>query len=247
MCRLLAYAASRAVSPRDLLGGSIEDFRRLSAVHRDGWGAAWLDESGSVQLDKAPEPGLESPAFAARLDALRSRAAIVHLRWATGGLPVCLPNTHPFRFEGVAFAHNGGVDKEFVRRLVAPAYLRDLEGTTDSELYFRALLSAMTETGDAFEAFARVVRAIRREGEHTGLNFLLLTPRALYAACAFHPRSKILETDPDYYVLRYRVEPDAVLVASSGWAEADAWPALPNGRAIAVDLATLDVKEADIA
>jgi hypothetical protein len=36
-------------------------------------------------------------------------AGLVHLRWATGGLPVVPENTHPFTDGDYAFAHNGNI------------------------------------------------------------------------------------------------------------------------------------------
>ena len=62
---------------------------------------------------------------------------LVHLRWATPGLPVEPRNTHPFRRGDVAMAHNGAIHpQDRLGELLPPAWERQLAGTTDSERYF---------------------------------------------------------------------------------------------------------------
>jgi hypothetical protein len=75
--------------------------------------------------------------------------------------------------------------------------------------------------------------------EFTSLNCLLLTPENLYAFCRFDAAGRWEDDDPEYYNLRYRVSPDAVVVASSGWGRD--WQELANGDLLVVRRRTLEM------
>jgi len=152
MCRLLGWAARRPVTARELLGEeSLAALRRLARQHADGWGMA-AEEADGLRVRRSTARADTDPAFTAATTAVASRAAVVHLRWATPGLPVELRNTHPFRSGSWAFAHNGAVRP--VHRLgeiLRPPWQARLQGTTDSERYFLAVLAELGETGTDLE------------------------------------------------------------------------------------------------
>lgn len=171
---------------------------------------------------------------------------MVHFRWATPGLPLRYENTHPFLRGEVAFAHNGSFsDKERLKSDIAPDLLSTLEGTTDSELLFLYILTVMREGLTPQQAMAKSLGRIRRDFPHTALNCLLLTPEALHAACLYNPSSEIIDEIPDYYDLHYRVSPDSVAVASTGW-DADQWLLLQNGKVLTVPHSSLAVHVTDV-
>ena len=95
---------------RDVLGAeSFAVFAELSRIHADGWGLSYVDGDGLWAAPvrhtcAATDPGSSRPAPGSR-----HRAAIVHLRWASPGLPVVPENTHPFARGRTAFAHNGRI------------------------------------------------------------------------------------------------------------------------------------------
>jgi len=93
-------------------------------------------------VDRSTSRTDTDPAFTAATTARATRAGVVHLRWATPGLPVELRNTHPFRYGTQAFAHNGAIYPVERRDEVVSAPWQDrLQGTTDSERYFLAVLA----------------------------------------------------------------------------------------------------------
>jgi predicted glutamine amidotransferase len=227
---MMGFVAKTETTFPELVGPGFSAFVDLSREHRDGWGVAWLRD-GAMALEKAPEEAAESPAFAAALTRARARAAILHFRLASVGAP-SVDNTHPFVHGTVAFAHNGSVDPGVAGGLMgaqAPA----LEGTTDSERYFRALLTRLAAGATVPEALRYVVARLR-EAPHSSLNLLLLTDAYLYAFCGFNEAAPALAKDPDYYTLSWRERDDAVLVASSGWPEGDTWQSLANGELLTV-------------
>jgi len=88
MCRLLGYCAAGPTSLAGMLGErGLREFTSLSSFHGDGWGMAWYDGS-AVRAEKSPLRAIDEPAY----DELAHRdlgdVGLVHLRWATPGLPV---------------------------------------------------------------------------------------------------------------------------------------------------------------
>lgn len=242
MCRLLAYAATEPRTLVSMLGeDGLREFTELSCVHADGWGAARLSD-GRLSVDVATEAARDSDRFREVAFAEPSTLCLVHLRWATLGLPVAEANTHPFSDGTVAFAHNGSIEPvEGLEALVDPRHRSLLRGDTDSERYFLALLSRLPEgppsTGDLVQAYTRTLAAIAASSRYTSLNSMLLTPDHLVVASYYDPAAPALEETPDYFRLHYRVTDESVLVSSSGWGTG--WETLTNGHLLVVERGTL--------
>lgn len=263
MCRLLGWVSREPVTARDVLGAEgLAAFRRLARLHADGWGIAYDSADGQV-VDRSTDCAVTDPAFAAATTERATRAGIVHLRWATPGLPVELRNTHPFRYGGHAFAHNGAIYPVDRRDEILPGPWRGrLQGTTDSERYFLAVLAELEETGnDVPAALARVTGRLAREFKPSSLNALLSSPTAMYAISCHDPATAPAPTpaptdaesaaevaavgDAPYFDLQYRVTPEAVVVASSGFvpSDADGWQLLANDTVLVIDRGTLATRE----
>jgi predicted glutamine amidotransferase len=267
MCRLLGWVARDGLSLRDVLGEeSFVAFAQLSRIHADGWGLAYATGE-DLEVERSTTNAASDPAFAKVATAASSRAGLAHLRWASPGLPVELCNAHPFRYaDGVgdwAFAHNGGVYPfERVGDLLDDEWRARLTGTTDSEHYFLALMAEMTESGDDLPtALPRVLRRITEHYTPSSLNAMILGREALYVVnchnASIRPELPPLEEqsvddlveateeEAPYYDLRYRCSGDAVVVASSGFAqpEGGGWRRIGNNSLLIVDRATLETTE----
>ena len=239
MCRLLGWAARTPRTLADLLGEEdLEEFTALSRKHGDGWGVAW-HAGPDLQLRKSPEAACYSREYDSWVHDQATDLGLVHLRWATLGLPVETANTHPFTERDVAFAHNGSVSPpSSLDELLSGEQLSAMQGTTDSERYFRAVLSAAGDSG-LETALAGTVAHIAREKKITSLNCLLVTPDVLYAVCRFQPGHEGDEEE-DYFHLRYRITDDAVVVSSTGWGRD--WQVLGNGDLLVVQRQTLETR-----
>jgi predicted glutamine amidotransferase len=240
MCRLLGYVTSTPTTLADLLGeAGLFEFTELSCKHGDGWGAAWATDAG-VEVVKAPDAARTSDAFARHVHEHAADLGLVHLRWATLGLPVAGENTHPFTDGTIAFAHNGSIQPPSSLDALIPDDLRRLRaGDTDSERYFLATLAEAARTNPA-DGLAATVERITASLAFSSLNAMIATPDELIAVCRYDPVAQEKEEEPDYYHLRYRVTPGAVVVSSSGWGGAE-WTSLENGEILVVRRDTLDV------
>jgi predicted glutamine amidotransferase len=241
MCRLLGWAAHTPRTLADLLGEEdLAEFTALSRKHGDGWGVAWHTGEG-LQLRKTPDAACSSGEYEQWVHDQATDLGLVHLRWATLGLPVEPANTHPFGYGDVAFAHNGSVSPPAsLDELLGAEQRSAMQGTTDSERFFRAVLSASQDgarDGGLDTALAGTVTRIAREKKFTSLNCLLATPDVLYAVCRFDPGHEGDEEE-DYFHLRYRVTDDAVVVSSTGWGRD--WEVLGNGELLVVQRKTLE-------
>lgn len=252
MCRLLGYCARSDVSVADLIGDrGLAEFTALSAMHSDGWGMAWYS-GGQPCVRKSPHRAEGEPEY----DRLARRPlgdlGLVHLRWATPGLVISDSNSHPFRYGSYALAHNGAIHPQArLGEMLPPTWQRRLRGTTDSEHYFLHLMWRLAERdGDVVAAIADTAMDIEESFAPNSLNAILLSPSTLYAIC-WHDRAKVPHAElrerglgdrPDevaaYFDLGYRLTPDAVVVASSGWSRGD-WTPLPNRHVLVADRVTL--------
>jgi predicted glutamine amidotransferase len=239
MCRLLGWATRVPTTLSDLLGGEdLAGFTELSTKHGDGWGVARSTRRG-VAVRKRPDAALTSAEFARWAGRRRADLGLVHLRWATLGLGVGPDNTHPFTDGRVAFAHNGSIRPPAgLDRLLSDRSRRRRQGTTDSERYFLAVAQLLRDGAAPEEALRTTADEIAARMDFTSLNCLLLTPEKLYALCRYEPAGRWEDDDPAYYDLRYRVSPDAVVVASSGWG--GDWRELANGDLLVVRRRTLE-------
>lgn len=245
MCRLLGYVTRAPLSVRSLLGAGFESFMELSCgAHGDGWGMAWLDAK-ELRLEKEPVAAHSSSRFESLSSTKTSDAGLVHLRWATLDLGVNLENTHPFSSEGVAFAHNGSVSPpQGLEAYSSQEQISQLEGTTDSERLFRAVMSSARELGMK-QSLATTTVSIANEMSFTSLNSMALTPEFLHVVCLYAPDTITGDLEPDYYTMRYLASEDAIVVASSGW-DQDGWTELGNGKMLSINRVTLEYSVEEI-
>lgn len=184
MCRLFGYVSDRPTAVVDELGADgFRDFTALTSVHGDGWGMAWHDpEDGHTRTARSPLSAHDDPEYARLAARPLGSAGILHLRWATGGLPVRPENTHPFVDGDYAFGHNGHIaPMEKLDELLTPESRQKLRGDTDSERYFRLIMQCIQQCDDEAEGVTIALRILMREFPNDSLNSLLLTPTKLFA------------------------------------------------------------------
>lgn len=238
MCRLLGWASRTPTTLADLLGDDLDEFSELSTRHADGWGVARSTGRG-VAVRTQPVAACTSTRFDRFARRRRSDLGLAHLRRATLGLSVGPENTHPFTDGRVAFAHNGSISPPAALDALVPTSTAGRRrGTTDSERYFLAVLARLRDGVAPGEALRETADDIAATAEFTSLNCLLLTPESLYAFCRVNPHGGMEDDDPEYYTLRYRTAPDAVVVSSSGWGAG--WCDLGNGDLLVVRRRTLE-------
>jgi len=249
MCRLLAYASMAPITPQELVGDDLKSFVSLAEEHGDGWGMAWYEEDGELDVAKDVEAAHASDLLDKLSRTTETQAMVLHLRRASPGLSITLENTHPFTGGRLAFAHNGWIRPiPELEDLLDPEVRHGLRGTTDSERYFRLLLAAMEESGDVERALPPLLERLRGEFHYNALNFVLLTEQHLYAACDYSVEAVMRRGDPEYYTLGYRFSSGSVVVGSSGcWGDRPAWQTLVNHQALVVDRASLQTTVLDLA
>lgn len=256
MCRLFAFVSPELSTARAALGaGGIESLLSLARLHGDGWGWAGVRDPGAdPMVNRSPLSAASDPAFDAAL-AIPAHAAMVHLRWATAGLPVNECNAHPFEADGIAFAHNGTIKPlDDLRALLSPESSATLAGTTDSEMYF-ALIREQVATGLPLrEAAAHVAHRLRELFPLASLNALILDREHLLVVHASatsiltdHDLARLApmaaqlpdEHNEDYFALRTRRGADGSIVFASTGVAAEGWTALPTESVIAIRLEDL--------
>ena len=252
MCRVLGYCSREPVSVSELLGEpGLAEFTVLSVAHSDGWGMAALD-GAQRRIAKSPAQASEDLEYHRLAKERLGDTGLVHLRWATPGLPVEDRNTHPFTYGDYTLAHNGAIHpQDKLPGLLPPGWEQRLSGTTDSERYFLHIMSGLEAGGDMVAAIAATVAHIRRELTPNCLNAILLAPGALYAISWHDPdripydslaqrtrRGGPVADPAGYFHLGWRVGEGSVVVASSGWPQEN-WNFLPNGSVLIVERDTL--------
>ncbi|MFJ8749455.1 class II glutamine amidotransferase [Streptomyces sp. NPDC102441] len=238
MCRLLGVVASDPGTVSDLLTDELDPFMSLACEHSHGWGFAFRSRGGAVETVKEPVSAEVSTRLRPLLDTTTTDAALLHLRMASPGFPVTMPNTHPFGDAGAAFAHNGDFTPyTCLDEVIGPDRLARAEGDTDSERFSLAVRRHMDEGMEPVKALIRTADDLRSLAtSFVSLNCLLLTPTALFAYTEHDPRSEVIERrGAGYFGLRYRQDGAKTVVASTGWPQPDPeWTVLPERHVLEI-------------
>ena len=192
MCRILGIVADTQAEFRFCLREAPRSLGVLSRAHPDGWGVAVFDDRRGWTLGKQPRSAFADPEFLEVAGASKGEVLVAHIRRRTVG-PVSIENTHPFRRGRWVFAHNGTIeDVDHLRAAASPGRLAEIQGTTDSEVFFAYLLTHLDAVGaagdersrtttDADAALARAVTDVASRSTFGACNFLLANGETLYA------------------------------------------------------------------
>jgi predicted glutamine amidotransferase len=234
MCRLLGFTSTERKSFYDVVGSDFDAFVELSAVHKDGWGIGYEGE-----IVKDINPAKESTLLSQTSQSLETNGALLHLRQASKGISVDINNNHPFTHGAITFMHNGTIRPgNTAEQFISDKYKSLIQGTTDSERYFYALISMVDEFG-LVEGVRKTVNSIRAIADYSSLNIMVQTPDMLIAVCEFNAENKTEWSSEDHYELRFKKEGSDVIIASTGWGNSD-WQHLDNHQMLVVDRSTLE-------
>ncbi|HET7172187.1 MAG TPA: class II glutamine amidotransferase [Gaiellales bacterium] len=253
MCRLLAHVSRRPLTVAEAVGeADLAAFGDLSPRHPDGWGMAWWPSPDAAADGATPErrravgSARENPAFTGTMRGVAGCANVVHLRGATPGLTIELENCHPFVRPGAAFAQNGAIHPQHLLPELLPAGLEgQVEGSTDSERLFLYLYDRLEDGGPFADVVRDALAELLERFTSPVLNSMYLTPDHLHVLNAHNPTALPYPGDPhDLFALRFRVEDDLVVVASSGFdqPESRGWHTLDNMTILTVALDTLELR-----
>jgi hypothetical protein len=135
--------------------------------------------------------------------------------------------------------HNGTIRPgDTAEQFITDKYKSLIQGTTDSERYFYALISMVDELG-LVEGVRKTVNLIRAIADYSSLNIMVQTPDSLIAVCEFNPENKTEWSSEDHYELRFKKEGNDVVIASTGWGNTH-WNHLDNHHMLVVDRSTLE-------
>ncbi|HEY1825643.1 MAG TPA: class II glutamine amidotransferase [Acidimicrobiales bacterium] len=184
MCRLLGFVARDPLGVSGAIGEQqFDEYVSLSRLHRDGWGFAASSSEDVIGVYRSPVRALDDP----RVENIRrdrSTSGLVHLRWASLGLPVREENSHPFvaDYHGpLAFAHNGSVAQHAAIEPLLDEEQRAIRrGDTDSELYFLLFLQSLNRRENVADALRETIETIRVFAPVASLNAMVLSGEELH-------------------------------------------------------------------
>jgi len=250
MCRLFAGIATEVHSWREeLMAFSWLASHGLRAPHTDGWGIGWYPSVGSPVIVKEPKSAVENELFEKTATKAISRALIAHVRKASCGANT-RENSQPFFDDRFVFAHNGELDYERAKSLLANEYFSKIKGQSDSELYCLLLSQEINKAKDVLAGIRASVSRILSSGAlNTSLNFVMSDGERVYALSyatdeALEKRRKEAQAGSvgmeHYYDLYYAriTSPERILVCSEKIpqiAGRENWGIVRNGELLAID------------
>jgi len=174
MCRWMAYSGDSLLAEEllfrpkhSLIDQSLHSRMGATTTNGDGFGIGWYGDSPTPALFKGIEPAWNDRNLRELAGQIKTRLLFAHIRAATG-TPVQRSNSHPFRHDRWLWMHNGAI-REFprVKRELAfavdPDLYAEIEGSTDSELFFFLALTFGLEDNPPL-AVERAVGLIEETG-----------------------------------------------------------------------------------
>jgi glutamine amidotransferase len=139
----------------------------------DGFGVGWYGAQETPAVFHSMEPAWNDRNLREMSGHISSGVVFAHIRASTGS-PVQQTNCHPFRHGRWLWMHNGLIhDFNKVKRdlvlEVDPTNYNELEGTTDSEVFFHLALTYGLES-DPPAAVERAVGLIEATGKRHGVS-----------------------------------------------------------------------------
>ena len=152
MCRWLAYSGSPILienllykPQHSLIDQSLHSQLGAETTNGDGFGIGWYGAGETPGLFHSVEPAWNDRNLRELAAHVESPLVFAHIR-ASSGSPVQQTNCHPFRHGRWLWMHNGVIrDFHEVKRdlvlAVDPSLYGEIEGSTDSEVFFYLALT----------------------------------------------------------------------------------------------------------
>jgi predicted glutamine amidotransferase len=148
MCKLFFSLNDEHISEhiKEFLAQSICTASKTCKESPDGFGIAWVNPStNQFELYKQPFSYDKDPNIDSVVDILPQKMVIAHIREKVYGNE-SYENTHPFLYDNQIFMHNGRIfdfekHAKLMRSYIAPKFIKQISGETDSELLFFLLIS----------------------------------------------------------------------------------------------------------
>ena len=179
MCRWLAYSGSPVrieelvLKPKhSLIDQSLHSRLGAETTNGDGFGIGWYGVGDTPGVFRSVEPAWNDRNLRDLAAHVESAIVFAHIR-ASSGSPIQQTNCHPFRHGRWLWMHNGlirdfGAVKRDLVLAVDPSLYPEIEGSTDSEVFFfLALTLGLEESPPA--AVARAVGIIEDTGRRHGV------------------------------------------------------------------------------
>ena len=182
MCRLFALISNKEVNAEFSFLEADHPFIELAKSNHDGWGLGYY-KNNSARVFKEPKDALHSRKFQKKAKNIKSKIIIAHIRSKTQGKS-SIKNTHPFKYKSWIFAHNGNIDiKNILKANIKSKYLKNIEGETDSELFFYWLLQNINESKNISKGIKKAINFVEKnkKSKTDSLNFILSDGNKLFA------------------------------------------------------------------
>ena len=152
MCRWLAYSGSPVLLDdllfkpmHSLVDQSLHSRLGVETTNGDGFGIGWYGVGETPAVFRSVEPAWNDRNLVDLARHIEAQWVFAHIRASTGGA-VQQTNCHPFRHGRWLWMHNGLIRgftavKRDLAFAVAPPLFAEIEGSTDSELFFFLALS----------------------------------------------------------------------------------------------------------
>jgi predicted glutamine amidotransferase len=179
MCRWLAYTGTPirleqllVKRDRSLIDQSLHARQGATTTNGDGFGVGWYEVGEGPRLYRSTHPAWNDRNLRELAAGISSPLFFAHIRASTG-TAIQETNTHPFRYDGWLWMHNGLV-REFPRLkrelvlAIDDELYPSIEGTTDSEtLFYLALTFGLRD--DPVAAVEQTVGLVEEAGRKHGV------------------------------------------------------------------------------
>jgi predicted glutamine amidotransferase len=179
VCRWLAYSGSPirleellVKRDRSLIDQSLHARQGATPTNGDGFGVGWYEDAETPRLYRSTHPAWNDRNLRELAAGISSPLFFAHIRASTG-TAIQETNTHPFRYGGWLWMHNGLI-REFPRMkrelalTIDESLFPSIEGTTDSETMFYLALTFGLED-DPVDAVERMVGFVEETGQRHGV------------------------------------------------------------------------------